>query len=219
MDTKFWNERWNNNQIAFHLPTVNPYITDFLSTFKLTDNAQIFIPLCGKTLDIAWFASQQYKVLGIECSDKAIDDFFNEQQLSPNVKQVTPYNHYSSTNIELLNGDFFNLNSDLLKNVSLVYDRASLVALTEDLRKKYVNLLTQLLPISADIFLITLEYEQSIMSGPPFSVSHQDVIQMYQPAYQVELLHESDVLNDYLKFKERGLTYLTESVYKISRTI
>ncbi len=219
MDTSFWNERWINNQIAFHLPTINPNITNFLSEFKLDNHTQIFIPLCGKSLDIAWFASQQYQVLGIECSEKAIKEFFTEQQLIAKKKQIPPFEHYIATNIILLNGDFFDLNKELLKNITLVYDRASLVALTENLRTKYVNLLTKLLPVSTDIFLITLEYNQSIMSGPPFSVTHQNVLQMYQPAYQVELLHENDVLEDYLKFKERGLTSLTERVYKITRTI
>jgi len=85
------------------------------------------------------------------------------------------------------------------------------------MRKDYINLLKDILPEQVEIFLITLEYNQSIMSGPPFSVSHNEVLKLYQAEFSVELLFESDVLGQHARFKQRGLDYLTERVYKIFR--
>ena len=109
MEIGFWQQRWNQNQIAFHLPTVNPYLTNYWAQFNIQPPSQVFIPLCGKSVDLAWFASQQYAVLGIECSDKAINEFFIEQKLEFQAVKLDKYKLYNSTNIKLLQGDFFHL--------------------------------------------------------------------------------------------------------------
>ncbi len=216
MDLDFWEQRWNQNQIAFHLPEVNPYLGEYWHNFNVPENSQIFIPLCGKSLDLAWFASQAYSVLGVECSEKAIREFFLEQNLEIQTGQLKKFKAYNSVNIKLLQGDFFKLDRQILKDVSIVYDRASLIALPDKMRQKYVELLSQTLPDTAEIFLITLDYNQDHMPGPPFSVNHDEVIRLYQSHYKIELIHEDDVINNHQKFKERGLNRLVERVYRIS---
>ncbi|VAW56282.1 Thiopurine S-methyltransferase [hydrothermal vent metagenome] len=218
MEINFWEQRWIDNKIAFHQHIINPYLIDYLSNFQLQKQAVVFIPLCGKSLDIAWFAAQQHSVLGIECSEKAIKDFFKEQELDAKIEQSKTFTHYKTNNITLLHGDFFKLDPQDLKHVDIVYDRASLVALPEDLRQRYVNLLTQALPDKAEIFLVSLEYNQTAMSGPPFSVNHNGIIHLFEPDFSVNLLHECNIIESHLKFKERGLTYLLERIYKITRT-
>ncbi len=217
MQLDFWQQRWNQNQIAFHLPTINPYLLKYWQQFEIKSGSEVFVPLCGKTLDIAWLASQQYSVLGVECSEKAIQEFFSEQNMVAQTTQLNDFKCYSSDNIKLLQGDFFKLNKKILSNVSVVYDRASLIALPETMRKKYVSLLSHLLPESAEIFLITLDYDQLLMSGPPFSVTHDEVSNLYQAHYDLELLYEHDVLEAQQRFKERGLNYLIERVYRLVR--
>jgi thiopurine S-methyltransferase len=217
MDLEFWEQRWQQNQIAFHLPMVNPYLMEYWSHFNIKPRSQVFIPLCGKTLDLVWFAVQQYSVLGIECSNKAINEFFAEQHLPIHSNQDKDFKVYHSGNIKLLQGDFFKLNKAALKDVSVLYDRASLIALPQDMRVEYVELLNKILPACADMLLITLTYNQTLMSGPPFSVEQGEVVELYESLYNIELLHEAEVLEGHIKFKERGLDYLTERVYKLSR--
>ncbi|RDH83915.1 MAG: thiopurine S-methyltransferase [endosymbiont of Galathealinum brachiosum] len=217
MELDFWKQRWEQNQIAFHLPEVNPYIDKFWHSFDAKPHSLIFIPLCGKTLDIAWFASKEFSVLGVECSEKAINDFFQEQKLKIQKNQFKQFNVYHNSNINLLQGDFFKLDKEILEDVSIVYDRASLIALPEVMRREYVELLKNTLPDETQIFLITLEYNQSQMSGPPFSVKRDEINRLFQPEFKVELLHESDVLDGHQKFKERGLTSLIECIYKITQ--
>jgi len=216
MQLEFWEQRWNQNQIAFHLPTVNPYLIKFWPLFNLQPQSQVFMPLCGKSLDLAWLANQQYSVLGVECSEKAIKDFFKEQKLHSQLNKLKQFNSYSNGNINLLQGDFLKLDKEILADVSMVYDRASLIALPEPVRQQYVSTLSEILPESAEYLLVTLDYNQKLMSGPPFSVSHEEVIRLYKPRYDIEILFESDVLEEHQKFKERGLNYLTERVYRVT---
>ncbi len=217
MEIEFWQQRWQQDQIAFHLAEVNPLLSRFCSVLNLPSDSEIFVPLCGKSLDLAWLASSGFSVLGIECSERAVNDFFNNQVIAVETHQTDTFNVYQSGNVKILHGDFFALDRVDLKSVKAVYDRASLVALPENLRQKYVDLLTDLLAKKMDILLITLEYNQSKMNGPPFSVSQNEVMQLYKPAFDVELIDQQDVLDEYPKFKERGLDYLTECVYRISR--
>ncbi len=105
----------------------------------------------------------------------------------------------------------------MLSDVSAVYDRASLVALPESMRQLYVQHLANELPESVGILLITLEYDQQLMSGPPFSVSDDEVQRLYRPFFNIELLEERDNIENEPRFKDRGLTRLFERVYKVFR--
>jgi len=216
MEIEFWQQRWDLDQTAFHLPTVNPYLVSFLKQFNIASSSKVFIPLCGKSLDITWLASHDYSVIGVECSKKAIYEFFEEQDIESEIKNTSNFKSYYAKNIQLLQGDFFDLDKKLLKDVSLVYDRASLIALPYEKRQKYVNLLNNILPDTSEILLITLEYEQNIMTGPPFSVSDSEVKELYQDKYNIEMIHEEDVIEGHLKFKQRGLGSLMERVYKLN---
>jgi len=217
MEIEFWEQRWQQNQTAFHLPMINPCLTKFWPTLNIQPGSQVFIPLCGKSLDLTWFAENQYSVLGIECSDHAINEFFDGQNTQVNKNQQGPFKLYQADNIRVLQGDFFALRSNNLNKVAAVYDRASLIALPEQMRQNYVSLLTEILPLNVQILLVTLEYNQSIMTGPPFSVTQDEVLKLFQPDFNVELLNRNDVLEGHQKFKQRGLDYLTECTYRIHR--
>jgi len=217
VDIEFWQQRWHQNQTGFHLDKVNPYLVDFWSSLNLKKNTQVLVPLCGKSLDMVWLANNSHQVLGIECSDKAIDEFFQLQDLVPDVKTIENFKKHGSADYSILRGDFFKLDNEVLADVSAVYDRASLVALPEDMRQQYVELLIRHLPESVSVLLVTIEYDQSKMSGPPFSVSDDEVQKLYSSEFAINKLHEQDVIVDQPRFKERGLDYMIERVYKLTR--
>ena len=221
MQINFWNQRWDENQTGFHLPFINPYIEKYWPELNIQPGTHpevnVFIPLCGKSLDISWFASRQYNVLGVECSAKAVESYFSEQNLTPSIEKSDNFNIYKHENINLLQGDFFQLTKDKLSSIDAVYDRASLVALPEEMRKQYIKLLTDALPGTVSIMLVTLEYDQTRMSGPPFSVSNDEIQHHYQKHFNIELLMEHDVLEQQPRFKAKGLNYMVERIYKITR--
>jgi len=217
MKIEFWEQRWDEGSIGFHLSEVNPYLVEYWSSLNINNNATVLVPMCGKSLDMMWLLSQGLSVLGIECSKKAIQAFFDEQKLEPQANQYKSFVAHNSSQLKVLEGDFFKLDREALSKVSAVYDRASLVALPENMRKQYVELLAQNLPAHVSILLVTLEYNQALMSGPPFSVSNNEVEYLYKPHFLVENVYQKDILNEQPRFKQQGLDMMIERVYKISR--
>lgn len=197
MQHDFWHLKWEKNEIGFHLPDANPLLVKHFTTLNLQQGARVFLPLCGKTLDIAWLLAQGYRVAGAELSAIAIEDLFNSLNLMPTITKLGEISHYSATNIDMLVGDIFKVTPAMLGNVDAVYDRAALVALPEDMRKAYTaHLIT--LTNKAPQCMICFEYDQNLHAGPPFSICADEVRQHYQSTYDLALL-ASEVMPNGLK--------------------
>ena len=214
MEPDFWHNRWENNLTGFHLNEVNPHLKANWSVLNLKPEARVFVPLCGKSLDLIWLAEQGHQIVGIELSHLAVEAFFSENQLKVERHQIGSLELWQSEKISLFCGDFFDLTTEILGQVDAVYDRASLIALPPAMRQDYAAKMTELAQ-SAPKLLVTLEYDQSKMDGPPFSVSEDEVRALYQAKYQVKQLTAQDVLGDNEKFREKGLNYMNECIYQL----
>jgi thiopurine S-methyltransferase len=225
MDINFWLERWKNNEIGFHQTTINPYLSYFYGEKgappELRENLNVFVPLCGKTKDMLWLSQAGYKVFGVECSDDAVKAFFEENALNYKHAEKGEYALYISNDqqspIEIFQGDFFALQQDVLESVTDVFDRAALVALPPEMRKQYVNKMAEVLKSGVRTLLVTLTYDQTQMDGPPFSVSEDNVTELYSDYFTIDKLCFKDTINDEPRMQERGLTSLIETVYKLTR--
>lgn len=187
MEPDFWHERWDKNQIGFHLKAPNALFVKYFQNLSLNSGARVFLPLCGKTLDIHWLLSQRYTVVGVELSELAIIQLFKELDLEPEIKIFSGLKQYSEEGITIFVGDFFDVTPDLLGSVDAIYDRAALVALPPEMRVQYTAHLlhlTQKNEKALPQLLICFEYDQSVMDGPPFSISGQEVKQHYSKHYQ-----------------------------------
>ena len=207
-----WESRWQEGRIGFHLPEVNSYLLRY-SDILLTQNREsVFVPLCGKTLDLPWLAGRTKKVGGIELVHKAVKDFFKENKLTHSIQQSGKLNLFSSDTIVLFQGDFFDLNKEQTASFDAIYDRASIVAFDLSERERYVNHLMSFLEPGGRILLITLEYDQNQMTGPPFSVPADEIEWLYAPYGVLELLETSDILDD--RFRKKGLDGVLERVFQ-----
>ena len=193
MLAKFWHQKWEKNEIGFHLPDANPLLIRHFPTLNLKQDARIFLPLCGKTFDIAWLIAQGHRVAGAELSAIAIEDLFNSLNLTPNIKTLGEVMHYSASNIDIFVGDILKVSPAMLGNVDAVYDRAALVALPDNMRKLFTTHLIMLTKTAPQL-LICFEYDQALHAGPPFSISADEVKQHYQTTYDVSLLGSSDMV-------------------------
>lgn len=214
MEADFWHDRWENNLTGFHLDEVNPYLRKHWSVLNLKPGARVFVPLCGKSLDLIWLAEQGFEVVAIELSPLAVEAFFAENKLDAEKQVIGALECWKSGNICIFCGDFFNLTPQILGQVDAVFDRASLVALPPAMRQEYASRLIEITQ-SAPKLLVTLEYEQAKMDGPPFSVTENEVKSLYQANYQVKQLSAQDVLANNERFQARGLDYMNECVYKL----
>ncbi|MFK5914084.1 MAG: thiopurine S-methyltransferase [Woeseiaceae bacterium] len=214
MEADFWHERWENKLTGFHLDEVNPLLTRYWSQLSLPRKSRVFVPLCGKSLDLIWLSQQGHQVVAVELSGLAVSAFFAENNLTPEQKVIGKLECWTAENITIYCGNFFDLTADILGNIDAVFDRASLIALPTAMREEYAAKLHELTP-SAVKMLITLEYEQSKMDGPPFSVTGDEVNSLYQNNYDINQMFSVDIIDENERFKARGLEYLHESVLKL----
>jgi len=217
MQPDFWHQRWQDNQIGFHQDKPTPLLVKHWPAIGMPVGAKIFVPLAGKSLDMVWFASQGYRVLGVELSTLAIRQFIAEHGVVPEVRESKYGTHYLAGAIEVICGDVFSLDAQALADCSVVFDRAALIALPPDLRRRYVRELYSLLPQGCRGLLITLEYPEDEKNGPPFSVSESEVRELYEPDWHVEVLERRDILAQQPAFIAEGVTRLDTVVYRLQR--
>ncbi len=192
MDAGFWHQRWEKNEIAFHESKANPLLVKHLNVLSLAKGRRIFVPLCGKTLDISWLLSNGYRVAGAELSQIAIEQLFMELGVQPETSTVGEVEQWSANNLDIFVGDIFVLSRKILGPVDGIYDRAALVAFPEEMRKRYAAHLTEITG-KAPQLLICYDYDQSLMEGPPFSVSNDEVKRYYAVKYDVTLIASTAV--------------------------
>jgi thiopurine S-methyltransferase len=215
MNPDFWHQRWQRGEIGWHQTAVNLHLQDHWPPRGVPIGARVFVPLCGKSLDMLWLAGEGHRVLGVEVSPVAVEAFFEENGLRPATLDEPPFRRYRIDEIEILCGDFFDLQPRHLTDVGAAFDRASLIALPPQMRPRYASHLASLVSPETSILLVTLDYEQSEMSGPPFAVTSSEVSALLGGRFGIRALAEHDVLAENPRFRERGLTRLLEHVYEL----
>ena len=216
MNKEFWLERWERSEIGFHQNEINPYLLRYWQEVRAGAGGEVFVPLCGKSLDMLWLRQQGYKVLGVELSPIAVRDFFAENGMELNHSSTGQFDCCEADGIRILCGDFFELTKAHMTKVSAVYDRASLVALPPEMRGHYARHLVDILPPGTQILLVAFDYPQAEMQGPPFAVSVDEVKALYGRYAEVRLLAQEDALEQNPRFRQRGLSRMQESVYLLT---
>ncbi|WP_202940819.1 thiopurine S-methyltransferase [Alteromonas macleodii] len=204
MEHSFWHSKWQKNEIGFHEPEGNALLVKYASFLFGDDNPstslkRIFVPLCGKTRDIGWLLSNDCEVVGAELSEVAIIQLFEELGVEPTVTITSNGKIYAKDGLTIYVGDIFKLTSSNLGDVTGIYDRAALVALPSPLREQYAAHLMAITQCAPQL-IISFEYDQNEMAGPPFSVNEKTVDALYSADYNIQRLERS-VLEGGLKGK------------------
>jgi thiopurine S-methyltransferase len=215
---EFWHERWRSAQIGFHQSTVDRHLQAYWPKLKLSAGSHVFVPLCGKSLDLLWLRDQGHMVAGVELSAVALESFCMEHGIPARRRPLGDFDVYQAEGLTLFRGDFFALRSDMLRDADAVYDRAALISWAPTSRAAYVRHMSAVTARGTQTLLIVLEYRQDQMSGPPFSVSAEDVERLYAQHHDIHLLGREDILADEPRLRSRGLTALHEVCYHLTRT-
>lgn len=178
MQHAFWHDKWERGEIGFHQKDINAFLVRFADTAGLTEGKRVLVPLCGKSQDMTWLLQRGCEVIGVELNESAVQQYFAELGITPTVSDVGDFTCYQAPDITLYCGDILSITPELLGDIDGVYDRAALVALPEDMRRAYVKTLKSAAP-KAQHLLITFEYDQALHSGPPFSVTEAELIELY----------------------------------------
>jgi thiopurine S-methyltransferase len=193
VEASFWHQKWEQGDIGFHENGVNPFLAAHFETLNLAKGSRVFLPLCGKTRDAAWLLACGYRVVGAELSELAINQLFEELGLEPEISKVGRLTRYRAEDIEILAGDIFAVSAEYLGPINAIYDRAALIALSARVRKHYASHLMNITGAAPQL-LITYEYDQLLMDGPPFSVSESEIKQHYGTFYQLKFVGSKSVI-------------------------
>ena len=213
MDPEFWHARWERDEIGFHKHAYNGHMTAFMHRLGLSPGAHVLVPLCGKSLDLLWLLEQGHAVTGIEINRRAVEAFFAENGLPCERDGPDGMARYRHANLTVWCTDFFDFDWAAIPAIDGVYDRASLVALPGPMRERYARVMLDRLPERAPMLLITLDYPQQEMQGPPFAVDRAEVERLYGGHWRIEEIHAEDCLADEPRMQARGLSRLHERVY------
>lgn len=185
MQLDYWLEKWKTGDTKFHMADVNEFLVQHYENLA---PSTFFVPLCGKTLDMLWLATRGHKVVGVELSQIACDAFFSENKLSYEIKAVDGFILYFNESIQIWCGDIFQLPEHAYKDVNFIYDRAALFALPLDLRLQYVEKLKSIAAQSKKLqmLLLSIEYQQNLVQGPPFSLSNHDINNYYHDVFEIK---------------------------------
>lgn len=214
MESTFWQSKWIKHELGFHLPFVHPILKRSLPLFNLPKSARVFLPLCGKTLDIGYLLAEGHKVIGVELSEIAVSELFQELGVEPDVSGWAGGQCWRYGDLTVFQGDFFALTSKELGPVGLIYDRAALVALPHEMRERYAARLVEL-TATAPQLLIAFEYDQARMDGPPFSVPAVNVEHLYSEHYELDERSRKDVIANQARFREAGLDRFEEVAWRL----
>jgi thiopurine S-methyltransferase len=214
----FWHERWLTGQTGFHQSAVHPLLERWWPSLDVSAGASVYVPLCGKSLDMAWLADRGYRIVGSELSPIAIHEFFATAGLSEQQTAANGFIRHTAGAFDILEGDALALTPQLTGPLDAFYDRAALVALPPGMRESYFATLEALLPQGAGGLLIAFEYPQEMKGGPPFSVETAEIARLCSGRFSLRELERVDVLAVNPKFAELGIPALHEIAYALRRT-
>lgn len=215
MEAEFWQDRWDTQNIGFNQAQTNGLLTTYFKNFDSKPGDHVLVPLCGKSVDMLWLLEQGLTVTGVELSAEACRAFFDENKLQYEESQQECFTVFSGDNITLYAGDFFKFQNT--KAIDLIYDRAALIALPDEMRTQYANHLTTLSNTNTQMLLITASYDQSKMPGPPFSISDQMVEALYTHNWDINTLHSKANNNIPPHLQAKGLDLTNDYVFQLSK--
>lgn len=213
MNKEFWQARWDEDRIGFHQEEINPYLQRYWPRLACATNMNVFVPLCGKSKDMLWLRELGHAVIGVEIVPRAVEAFFAENDIQRETYQQDAFTVWEGEGIRIYCGDFFEFGAEDMADVAGVYDRASLIALPPALRARYAEHLCAILPRRASVLLVTMDYPQAEMQGPPFAVNEHEVATLYRDRFTIEQVYAEDILAANPRFREQGLTRLQEKIY------
>lgn len=216
MDKDYWLQKWQSKEIGFNQLEPNKLMQGYFSSLNLKPGNRVFVPLSGKSIDMLWLLTQGYQVIGVEFSRLACSEFFEENKIPVKIIETKDFIIFSSDEITIYCGDFFKLNPEDLGKIDTVYDRAALIALPTATRKSYSEHLIKLTSAMTTMFLITTVYDQNEMTGPPFSVGENEVIELFGSYFDIKQLY-SKQFEVPTHLQTKGLLQATEQAYLMTK--
>lgn len=218
MNKTYWLNRWETGNIRFNQPTPHRFLIKHYQSLGLHPHEQVFVPLCGKSIDMIWIMAQDQRVIGVEISPIAILDFLKENKLDAVEFKDGAFQVYQNASFTLYNGDLFNLTAKHLSEIKAVYDRGSLTAMPPNtLRSQYVDWVKNTIPENCKILLVVLEHGAPDVMEPPFSTTLEEVNLCFANQFSVTQLEREYIAEIPAHWEARGVHDLYECAYLLQK--
>jgi|TARA_B110000238_G_scaffold191472_1_gene225717 thiopurine S-methyltransferase len=203
-----WRDRWKDNRIGWHQELGNASLKKHWS--PVNRSCTVLVPLCGKSKDLVWLANLGHRVIGIEVSEIGARAFFLENNLIYKESTYKNLKIFEAINIQIsiYCGDYFDYD---LCDAEALYDRGSIVAIRPEIRSSYVHHMKSLLGQEAYKFIISLEYAEGFVEGPPYSIKPVEMLSYWSDL--IEKDSYNDIENSSPKFRKSGLNQVIETVW------
>ena len=195
-ENSLWLERWQNREIGFNQEEPNLFMVQHFKALNLKKGSRVLVPLCGKSIDISWLLAEGYDVVGVELSQTAVSELFEELKSVASISTVGELTLYSTQNLNIFVGDIFKVTASIVGKIDAIYDRAALVALPTALRVEYAQHLC-IITNKAPQILLCFEYDQSLMDRSPYSVDEEEVKKHYGEHYALEILSKEEIVGGF----------------------
>ncbi|WP_448214045.1 thiopurine S-methyltransferase [Colwellia sp. MEBiC06753] len=215
MNPEFWHKCWETGALGFHQDDLHPFLIEQLAKLSIKQTDTVLVPLCGKSMDMLWWA-QRCQVIGAELSEIACHDFFNENKLDYQCQNKADFQEFRCGNLSIYQGDFFSLEPALLPSVHYIYDRAALIALPEKMQAQYAAHLAKFINQDTELYLISVEYPLGELAGPPFAIDKTKVQQLFS-GFKIECLAKRAIPDKQFARRSLKVSALTETLYRITR--
>ncbi|KAL3868316.1 hypothetical protein ACJMK2_041136 [Sinanodonta woodiana] len=195
-----WMKRWEEGTSDWVVTSVDPMLLKYEGKIfeGRTQQLRVFVPLCGKTPDMKWFADKGHEVVGVELYATAVEKFFSErgmQYSSADLPNLDGKLYQSEDGmIKIYSCDLYLLSKDLLGQFDIIWDSRSLVAINVADHTKYRDLLLSLLKPDGLYLLSTLDYDGSVFIGPPHPFSVEHVQELYGDLCNVSYLDKTETI-------------------------
>jgi thiopurine S-methyltransferase len=216
LDNQLWLQSWREQRTDFHQKAVNPLLSKFWPSLELAHGSRVFVPLCGKSLDMIWLTQQGHEVLGVELSPVAVKDFFRENGLNPVKRKIGQFTLWSHGSLSILCGDYFALSQADIGPLDTVYDRAALTALPANARALYIAQLSRLVPKNAKIFLLTIEDAMEDATLAQAIGVDEEIAKLYSAEFNIDLAYVESVFESDAASPEHALQRVEYKVYRLS---
>lgn len=219
MKPEDWDYRWGKSQTQFHMPKIHPMLSKHSDTLTgKRKNLRIFLPLCGKAVDLKWLADDGHDVVGLECAEKGCREFFEEQDMPYTTENLTEcegkvFKATTDKKIAIYCCDFFKISSKTLGKFDCIWDRGSFVAIPVTQRKQYSNIITPTMHKDTVYLLDSFLVDNTVFGGPPFNCTEDDIKKAFGSQTDIKKIDERDAFG---KWQESwGLKTFVEELYML----
>lgn len=217
MRKSFWEERWRDGRINFHRTEVSPTLLAHHERFLTGSRHRVFLPLCGKSLDLRWLVDRGHEVVGVEFVARAVTDLGAESGFEFRVDVEGDFRVHRAESLTIYVGDFFDLDPATVGTFDRIFDRAALIALAPESRQAYVRRIHEFLDADGRVLLESIHYDPLEMQGPPFAVPPAELESLYARWFRREVLADEPNVDVPPHLRQKGLQRLHRLVTLLAR--